>query len=162
YVFLISGIWHGANWTFLIWGALHALYNTVGNIVPRRILNFEFIRNNFLQKKTNQFIVFNLVLFAWIFFRASTVNGAFEYIINMFVRYSYVTDPAEVGIKKISFFALIGLALFFLLFDRNVHQFIRKETNLFQLKAVALFSVLVALVFTLGFWGKVQFIYFQF
>ncbi len=162
YVFLISGIWHGANWTFLIWGALHALYNTVGNLLPKRILNFEFIKNDFLRKKLNQFIVFNLVLFAWIFFRAATVTGAFDYISNMFVRYNFVIDPSDSGIRKISFYALIGLAIFFLMFDRNVHQFIRKENNLFQLKSVALFSVLVALVITIGFWGKVQFIYFQF
>jgi hypothetical protein len=46
--------------------------------------------------------------------------------------------------------------------DRTVHQFIRKESNLFQVKAMALLSVLVGLVITIGFWGKVQFIYFQF
>lgn len=162
YVFLISGVWHGANWTFLIWGALHAFYNTVGNLLPKQLLNLEFIKNNFLRKKLNQFIVFNLVLFAWIFFRAATVTGAFDYISNMFVRYDFMIDPSDSGIRKISFYALISLALFFLMFDRNVHQFIRKENNLFQVKAVALFSVLVALVITIGFWGKVQFIYFQF
>ncbi|MDP1801708.1 MAG: MBOAT family O-acyltransferase [Bacteroidota bacterium] len=162
YVFLISGVWHGANWTFLVWGALHAFYNTIGNLLPKQLLNLEFIKNNFLRKKLNQFIVFNLVLFAWIFFRAATVTGAFDYISNMFTRYDFMIDPSGSGIRKISFYALISLALFFLMFDRNVHQFIRKENNLFQVKAVALFSVLVALVITIGFWGKVQFIYFQF
>lgn len=162
YVFLISGFWHGANWTFIIWGSLHALYNAIAHILPKPLLNFKFIENDFLRKKTNQFFVFNLVLFAWIFFRANTVNGAFQYIGNIFVKYDVISDLANAEIKKFAFFAILTLGLFFLMFDRNVHQFLRRENNLFQLRSVALFSFIVALIITIGFWGKVQFIYFQF
>jgi D-alanyl-lipoteichoic acid acyltransferase DltB (MBOAT superfamily) len=162
YVFLISGIWHGANWTFLIWGALHAFFNSVRYFLPKTLLDFEFVKNSFLNKKINQIVVFNIVLFAWIFFRASNVSAAFSYIKNMLLRYNYSCDLSSLGINRSTFFVFILISLFFLVLDRTVHQFIRKESNLFQVKAMALFSVLVGLVITIGFWGKVQFIYFQF
>ena len=113
-------------------------------------------------KKINQIVVFNIVLFAWIFFRASTVSAAFSYIKNMLLRYNYSCDLSSLGINRSTFFVFIFISLFFLVLDRTIHQFIRKESNLFQVKAMALFSVLVGLVITIGFWGKVQFIYFQF
>lgn len=162
YVFLISGIWHGANWTFLIWGALHAFFNSVRYFLPKTLLDFEFVKNSFLNKKINQIVVFNIVLFAWIFFRASNVSAAFSYIKNMLLRYNYSCDLSSLGINRSTFFVFILISLFFLVLDRTVHQFIRKESNLFQVKAMALLSVLVGLVITIGFWGKVQFIYFQF
>jgi D-alanyl-lipoteichoic acid acyltransferase DltB (MBOAT superfamily) len=162
YVFLISGIWHGANWTFLIWGALHAFFNSVRYFLPKTLLDFEFMKNSFLNKKINQIVVFNIVLFAWIFFRARTVSAAFSYIKNMLLRYNYSCDLSSLGINRSTFFVFILISLFFLVLDRTVHQFIRKESNLFQVKAMALLSVLVGLVITIGFWGKVQFIYFQF
>jgi hypothetical protein len=120
------------------------------------------VKNSFLNKKINQIVVFNIVLFAWIFFRASNVSAAFSYIKNMLLRYNYSCDLSSLGINRSTFFVFILISLFFLVLDRTVHQFIRKESNLFQVKAMALLSVLVGLVITIGFWGKVQFIYFQF
>ncbi|MBA3679566.1 MAG: MBOAT family protein [Bacteroidetes bacterium] len=162
YVFLISGFWHGANWTFIIWGALHGLYNSIGHFIPKKVLNFNFIKNDFIKKKANQFIVFNLVLFAWIFFRANSLADAFNYIHNMFSHISINYGFAEIGLKRVSVLVLIFIAVLFLTMDRRIHEFIRKESNLFSVKAIVIFSVLVSLIITCGFWGKVQFIYFQF
>jgi len=162
YVFMISGIWHGANWTFVVWGALHAVYNTTAQFLPKQLLQLEFIRNNFIRKKLNQLIVFNLVLFAWIFFRADSVFVAFKYIKTMFFKYSLTSTLADIGIQKTALCTLIISSLLFLFFDSNIHRFIRRESNLFQFKAMTLISFLIAMVITTGFWGKVQFIYFQF
>ncbi|MDO8998172.1 MAG: MBOAT family O-acyltransferase [Bacteroidota bacterium] len=162
YVFLISGIWHGANWTFLIWGALHALYNSIGHFLPKNSLNFKYIKTAFIQKKINQLVVFNLVLFAWIFFRANSLSDSVSYIQTMFSNNTIDFNPADLGLKKASLIILVLVCVLFLAFDRRVHQFIRKEANLFCVKSFALFSVLVTLIVTCGFWGKVQFIYFQF
>lgn len=87
-IFLISGLWHGANWTFIAWGALHATY-----YLPLLFANKN--RKNIGKIKTEDFfqkikvilsiiITFGLTCFAWIFFRAISINDAFNYIGNIF------------------------------------------------------------------------------
>ena len=79
-VFLVSGLWHGANWTFVIWGVIHALYQIVGTLtLPSRNSLLERAKINPKGKlvgcirTVNTFI---LVCFAWVFFRANTVGEA--------------------------------------------------------------------------------------
>src|SRR5581483_5418820 len=76
---LISGIWHGAAWTFVIWGALHAL----GRIVTRELERTEFYRHR-VPTLVKQAGVFAFVCFAWIFFRAQSLNDAWIIIRRMF------------------------------------------------------------------------------
>ncbi|WKL45039.1 MBOAT family protein [Flavobacterium sp. ZE23DGlu08] len=87
-VFLVSGFWHGANWTFIIWGFLNALY-----IMPSIIFNTN--RNNLdivaqgkylptLKELFSIVITFSLTVFAWIFFRAENLDHAFNYISGIF------------------------------------------------------------------------------
>ncbi len=87
-IFLLSGFWHGANWTFIIWGALNALY-----FLPSLLLNKN--RNNLdtvavgrllpsIKDLLNITITFGLTLFAWIFFRAENVHHAVQYISEIF------------------------------------------------------------------------------
>jgi D-alanyl-lipoteichoic acid acyltransferase DltB (MBOAT superfamily) len=84
----VSGFWHGANWTFIIWGALNAIYflplllsnknrtNTDTIASGKKIITF---KEGFQLIKT-----FTLTIFAWIFFRASNVREAFNYIKSIF------------------------------------------------------------------------------
>lgn len=88
-VFLVSGLWHGANWTFVIWGAIHGLYQIFGTLTLKT-------RNKLISKvglsdksalvvwvrRVNTFI---LVGFAWLFFRANTVTDAFALLEKLFV-----------------------------------------------------------------------------
>ncbi|MBO5068959.1 MAG: MBOAT family protein [Roseburia sp.] len=79
-VFLASGLWHGSNWTFFVWGALHGIYQVIGKFTRKgkdKVL--EIIR----LKKESQFygilatgITFVLVTYAWMFFRANTIHDA--------------------------------------------------------------------------------------
>jgi alginate O-acetyltransferase complex protein AlgI len=100
-IFLVSGFWHGANWTFIVWGLLNALY-----IMPSIILNTH--RNNldivakgkYLPTIRDFFaigITFSLTVFAWIFFRAANVTHAFSYISEIFSS-SLFTIPYFPGI----------------------------------------------------------------
>ena len=79
-VFLVSGLWHGAAWTYVIWGAIHGVYQVVGNLTakPRRAL---IERLGFSEKSlpvviVRRAITFILVSFAWIFFRANSISDA--------------------------------------------------------------------------------------
>ncbi len=87
-VFLISGFWHGANWTFICWGALHGLY-----YVPLVAMNRHKIYSNTvaenkvipsLKEIAGMLGTFALVVFAWIFFRSNTLHDAFGYIRGIF------------------------------------------------------------------------------
>ncbi len=72
-VFIISGFWHGANWTFLFWGFLHGLFVTVEN----EIKSYKKIKiSNF----TKRIIILPLICLAWVFFRATNIEQAFKMI----------------------------------------------------------------------------------
>ncbi len=85
--FLVSGLWHGANWTFVIWGAIHGIYLIIAiwtkSIVDRFYL-FIKLSNNWIRKIIDIFVTFHLVLFAWIFFRANSFSDAIYVIKNIF------------------------------------------------------------------------------
>ena len=102
-IFLVSGFWHGANWTFIVWGFLNALY-----IMPS--IAFKTHRNNLdivakgkhlptLKDFYAIVITFSLTVFAWIFFRAANVSHAFSYISKIFSS-SLFTIPHFPGIRK--------------------------------------------------------------
>ncbi|WEK17982.1 MAG: MBOAT family protein [Candidatus Pedobacter colombiensis] len=87
-IFLVSGFWHGANWTFIVWGLLNALY-----IMPS--IFFETNRRNLdvvaegrifpnLKETIAMGITFGLTVIAWVFFRAKNLHHAFEYLGGMF------------------------------------------------------------------------------
>jgi D-alanyl-lipoteichoic acid acyltransferase DltB (MBOAT superfamily) len=95
FVFLVSGLWHGAGWTFIIWGGLHGAYLIIA--LWTRGLRDKFIRRTGLQKfhtlrkAAAVFVTFNLVCFAWIFFRARSLADAFYVVRHLF------TWPSKVG-----------------------------------------------------------------
>lgn len=68
---VISGLWHGANWTFVIWGALHG----VGTMITRRAERSDWYRER-VPRFVKQLLVFAFVCFAWIFFRAESLDDA--------------------------------------------------------------------------------------
>jgi len=114
-IFLVSGFWHGANWTFIIWGFLNALY-----IMPSIVLNTN--RNNLdivakgkylptIKELLSMVLTFSLTVFAWIFFRAENVTHALNYISEIFSR-SLFTIPHGIGIEIPIMFLII---LFFLI-----------------------------------------------
>jgi len=79
-VFLISGLWHGANWTFVVWGALHGAYLIVGIVsgdVRDRLCASLGIRGK-LRRWLAILVTFNLVSFSWIFFRANSIQAAWQ------------------------------------------------------------------------------------
>jgi alginate O-acetyltransferase complex protein AlgI len=76
---VISGIWHGAAWTFVIWGALHAL----GRCLTREVEQTQFYQER-IPRLVKQVLVFTFVTFTWIFFRAQTLDDAWLIINRMF------------------------------------------------------------------------------
>lgn len=83
-VFLVSGLWHGASWTFVIWGALHGLFIIVEELLDRVVGRAKNQPPNRWQKYFGTAVTFALVMFAWIFFRANSLDDAFHIVSNIF------------------------------------------------------------------------------
>jgi len=97
-IFLVSGFWHGANWTFLVWGGLNALF-----ILPLVIFRLNRKNTNIVAENSvfpsllelcQMGFTFALTVIAWIFFRAESVAKAWDYILRMF-------SPASFGMPQI-------------------------------------------------------------
>ena len=90
-VFLISGLWHGAAWNFVVWGALHALFQIAGHATlgAREALcgKLHIDRNTQAYRCWQRAVVFLLVTTAWVFFRMESIHSAREYIMRMFTRW---------------------------------------------------------------------------
>jgi len=86
-IFLVSGFWHGANWTFLVWGGLHALFFLPSILLQknRKYLNPIAMQRWLptIRELSQILLTFGLVTFAWIFFRAESVSHALDYITQM-------------------------------------------------------------------------------
>lgn len=86
-VFLVSGLWHGAAWSFVLWGALHGFYQIAGHITrPWRSALYDRLgidRSRAAFRLGQRFITFSLVSFAWIFFRSENLAKALVYCRNM-------------------------------------------------------------------------------
>ncbi|HLN53762.1 MAG TPA: MBOAT family O-acyltransferase [Lentimicrobium sp.] len=95
-IFLVSGFWHGANWTFIIWGALNAFYFLPLLLSNKNRENIDIVARGKILPSVKDFfsilLTFVLTLFAWIFFRAATVSQAFE-IIGTILSPSLFTVP---------------------------------------------------------------------
>lgn len=87
-IFLVSGFWHGANWTFIIWGALNALYFMPLLLLNKNRKNIEIVaKKSFLpsfKEALSIFLTFVITVFTWIFFRAESVKHALTYIGGIF------------------------------------------------------------------------------
>lgn len=87
-IFIVSGLWHGANWTFIVWGVLNAIYYLPLLLTNKNRNNIESITNKRLipgiNELFNMFLTFGLTVFTWIFFRAENISHAFGYISEIF------------------------------------------------------------------------------
>lgn len=170
-IFLVSGFWHGANWTFIIWGFLNALY-----MVP--LIMFNINRNNLdivakgkifptIKEVISMVITFCLTVFAWIFFRSENISYAINYIKSLFTgllaknyyiqTYDFLRGEIGIGI----FFVII---LFFAIewIGREkqyaISDFFVEKTRAYRWAFY--YTIILLMIIFSG--VKQQFIYFQF
>jgi len=87
-IFIVSGFWHGANWTFIVWGALNAIYFLPILLTNRNRKNIDTVASGRLFPSPNEFLsmgaTFGLTVIAWVFFRAENMGHAMAYISEIF------------------------------------------------------------------------------
>ncbi|MBT3510179.1 MAG: MBOAT family protein [Nitrospina sp.] len=120
----LGGLWHGASWTFVLWGALHGIYliSNHGFHAIRRLLGHDLSRGTILGEKVSQLITFAAVVIAWVIFRAESVNGARRMIQEMFGLNGF-TFPAMIDFQLLS---LLTLSLFVVWCLPNTQEFMHK------------------------------------
>ena len=154
--FLISGLWHGANWTFVLWGAIHGTYLVIGNLIRKYVYTIKY--DTFLSKSVNTVICFALVCFAWIFFRANTIGDAF-----MIIR-KILSDRGPVFQNEFVF--VYGLMALFILIVKDSKDNFELNLKFMHSKhaAVRVISIvfLISYIMLFGALNADSFIYFQF
>lgn len=169
-VFVISGLWHGANWTFVVWGALHGTYFIVSLLTQERRTRWaQRLRLNAYPRLHNLLkmaITFHLVLFAWVFFRANSLADALlllQQIFRLELTAEHVMSAniaLNLGDFAIAFASLGGLLLFDLL-DSKGRMGPRLLTLARPLRWAVYYSLILAVVL-FGVYQHIEFIYFQF
>lgn len=151
--FVISGLWHGANWTFVVWGALHGFYQVVEkffktNIPSKRpVLRFIYYM-----------IAMGLVMIAWVFFRANSISDAST------IFGSFLQPKTSVFLDKTTLFYLF-IGIFILIGVEAIQEFsprlLSAWKQFFPVRFVAYICISV-LILLIGVFDGDQFIYFQF
>lgn len=177
-VFLTSGLWHGANWSYVVWGGIHGAYQVIGDFLsPYKEKCLHRLRVNtacFSWKLLQAGVTFLLVVFAWIFFRANSLRDAFCYIRRIWIRPTpwkfFNGDLYTLGLERPEMNVLAAAIVMLCLVD--LIRYRKKLTLDAYLKTQNLWFRwgvsfgLILLIFVYGKYGAgydpQQFIYFQF
>lgn len=152
-IFIISGIWHGANWTFLIWGTIHGALQCI-----EKTLGWNKASWNKPQKIFHWLLTFIIVCLAWIFFRANTIGDAFLIFKGIFTNFS-------IPFVRVADILAIGLALLIVAIkeikDERGYQPKLSGTQSWAINHAYIISM-IAFIILFGVLNGDQFIYFQF
>jgi D-alanyl-lipoteichoic acid acyltransferase DltB (MBOAT superfamily) len=175
-VFLLSGLWHGANWTFIIWGSIHGTLILFSRFLQKYVKKL----NGFISLSVpehfkiflNIIITFHMVTFAWIFFRANSIGDAFYILINVFnmdntshaIWQTIHNTKTYLGLNLYELFIACGLILFLISteFLNNQYNAFKKFLSKPIIVRWAYYYFIVFIILIFGKFSINSFIYFQF
>ena len=163
-IFIVSGFWHGANWTFIIWGLIHALLYVPSFLVGknRQYTTTVVAENTLLPSIKELFqmgITFLSTMIAWTFFRSESVVDAISFLLNIYNKISIPKDNRG-GIVFI-----VVLIIFDWLMknnERNVLRFFKDKTIFYKLSNYTIYYILLFFILIFANSSGLSFIYFQF
>lgn len=159
-IFLVSGFWHGANWTFLVWGALNALYFLPSMLRKKNRINLGTVAAGRLfpswKELTGMALTFGLTVLAFIYFRSENVEQGTRYIVQM------ITHPAAHIPTRLTISLSIAIVVLF-----STEWILRERQHGLQIADLARplrWAIYLPLALTTGLMSgeRVSFIYFQF
>jgi alginate O-acetyltransferase complex protein AlgI len=167
-IFIISGFWHGANWTFIIWGALNALYILPSVLLKTHRNHLDIVAQGKYLPTIKEFfsmaLTFGLTVFAWIFFRAENMHHAIRYIAGIFSK-SIFSMPAGAAFLRdaSSVFTMSILIVLFMLIEwmGREYKYALEKINI-KLPLVFRWVTYYLIIFCIVYFQQQQFIYFQF
>jgi len=165
-IFLVSGFWHGANWTFLAWGALNAVYFLPLLLTKRNRNNLDIVAQGRILPSIREalqiILTFSLTVFAWIFFRANNIGHAISYISHI-LSVSLFTIPKFHGIGKALTTTILITIFVMIEWKGRESQYAIEHLGIKWKRPLryAMYYLIIIIIFWFG--GKEQqFIYFQF
>ena len=166
-IFIVSGFWHGANWTFIFWGALNALYFLPLLLTKNNRRNLDVVAQGKmfpnLKELMQILLTFSLTVFAWIFFRAENLGHALSYIAEIFSSSIFIA-PDFKGVSKIV--PMVILLIFFIILEWRGREGEFAISNMGlkwnRLSRWSFYSFLVFLIAMFMQTEESPFIYFQF
>ncbi|MBS1752198.1 MAG: MBOAT family protein [Bacteroidetes bacterium] len=178
--FLVSGLWHGANWTFVIWGGLHGAYLILA-IQTQKFRNkitsaFGISKTSFLQKSQQILFTLVLVIFAWIFFRANNLKDAIYIVTHLFSNFDELMKNwhnvnflkgylSGLGISMSEFYRIVIFLLILFVVEviqgrLNIINYLNQRPGVVRW---SIYYLMIILIIFFGAFNQVQqFIYFQF
>lgn len=154
--FLVSGVWHGANWTFIVWGCMHGVLQ----IVEKALGWQKYEGKNWAVKAVRICVTFLLVNFAWVFFRMPDIGDAFGMIGQMFTDFGTPT-LSDLGGSAV---LMLAIGMFILIFKDLHDEFFVGKLKLLEVKVIrwTIYVVLFCLILNFGVLDGGQFIYVSF
>ena len=157
-VFLISGLWHGANWTYVVWGTIHSVFY-IPNFYIKKYSKTKFLKYVLYQNKfISTMITFFVVMISWSFFRSETVFDAYMYLKRIFVfadGKTFILNPAN----NLSIYFYVIYVLTFIMIEKFFSLNL-KESNWQRITINT--SFLIVILFFVQMNVSTSFIYFQF
>ncbi len=154
--FLVSGIWHGANWTFIVWGCMHGIIQIIEKVLGWQ----KYEGNNWAVKAVRICITFFLVNIAWIFFRMPDIASASTVVGKIF------TDLGALDLSGLDIFAklILAIGILILVFKDVKDEFMPTRFAFLQKGFFrwSIYITLFAMILTLGVLDSGQFIYVNF
>ena len=165
-IFLVSGFWHGANWTFIIWGALNALYFLPIMLLNKNKINTDVVAQGkhlpSVREVLSITLTFSLTTIAWIFFRAEDIHHAISYLSDI-IHPSILTLP-ELITPKLEMIYTILCVFILVLFEwmnrDKIHALDIANYN--KSNRWVLYLIIIIMIITFGSFNQNSFIYFQF
>lgn len=163
--FLVSGMWHGANWTFAAWGLIHGTARLAEDVAGSFLSR---IRGNRIGKVLMTMLVFVFCNLAWVFFRAETFGDARYVLTHLFTG---IQQPAtffrdHIGLDKVRFLQILGLIGIVAIYDGVSLRtdLLRPAGRIFRVTRAVIGYALIGIIYwcLLHYAGKNQFVYFQF
>lgn len=175
-VFLVSGLWHGANWTYLIWGGLNGLYQVLGMVLMplrKKMSSLLHVHEDaFSHRLLKTVTTFLLIDFTWIFFRADNLHKAIVLIKRMFIINPWILFDGsllKIGLSGVEFAIAFSSILLLVLVDYMHVRKIEIRKTLQQQDIWFRWCIYLGMIFALLIFGvygpkfdAAQFIYFQF
>jgi len=171
-IFLVSGFWHGANWTFIVWGALNAAYFLPLQLAKKNRKNIDIVAKDKFLPSIKEFmqigITFFLTVIAWVFFRSETIGKAFDYLKLLFSKniFTYMSLKNTYEIRHVIsqpvLVVMFGILILFEWLQRRKQFGLDFSSNTPKFLRWSVYIIVCLLIIVYGNFARVEFIYFAF
>ncbi|MBN2662971.1 MAG: MBOAT family protein [Bacteroidales bacterium] len=171
-IFVVSGFWHGANWTFIAWGAINAMYFIPVSLRKKNRKNIDVVAKGKILPNIKEIFqigfTFFITIIAWVFFRADSIKMAFDYLKRVFSKsllsaphIGYSFDIGQV-VPIYMVFLLIFILVFVEWFQRDKQHGLEFSEKTKPIVRYAAYFIVLFLIVLFGNFSKTEFIYFAF